>query len=238
MNKYEMISKEIRRRILEGFYSIDLPIPDEVSLSKEFSCSRMTMKRALDILVMEGLLFRKRGHGTFIVKSALQHGHVNVVDKENRGLTGLLKHKKVTSKIIEFDVHFPSEEVASHLAIDTNTPVYYIIRLRYVEDEPYVLEKTYMPTNLIRGVNEAVLHGSIYQYITETLQLTIAGSHRRIRACKPNELDQTYLGCQSDDPILEVEQVAYLNTGVAFEYSFSRHRYDRFVFTTVNISKK
>ena len=237
MTKYEQISNEMRKRIKEGTYSIDHPIPDELSLAKEFGCSRMTIKRALDILVMEGLLYRKRGHGTFIVKSGIQGNQVNVVDKENLGLTGLLKHKKITSKIIQFDVLFPSEEVAAQLSIDSSTLVYHIIRLRNVEGEPFVIEETFMPTNVIGGINEEVLHSSIYQHISQTLGLTIGGAHRKIRADKPNELDQEYLDCAPDDPILEVEQVAYLNTGIPFEYSFSRHRYDKFVFTTVNIRR-
>uniref|UniRef100_UPI0030C88A4E GntR family transcriptional regulator n=1 Tax=Enterococcus faecium TaxID=1352 RepID=UPI0030C88A4E len=78
MNKYESIYLEIRKRILEGYYVLDQKIPDEISLAREFNCSRMTMKRALDILVREGLLYRKRGHGTFIVQSAIQNGRVNV----------------------------------------------------------------------------------------------------------------------------------------------------------------
>lgn len=72
---------------------------------------------------------------------------------------------------------------------------------------------------------------------THGFGLTIAGCHRKIRASKPTELDQTYLHCAPDDPILEVEQVGFLNNGVPFEYSFSRHRYDKFVFATVNIRR-
>ncbi|KYG27769.1 GntR family transcriptional regulator [Priestia endophytica] len=237
MSKYEQISNEMRKRVQEGEYPSDQPIPDEKSLSKEFDCSRMTMKKALDILVAEGLLYRKRGHGTFIVKSAIQHNLVNVTDRENLGLTGLLQDKDIESEIIRFNVLFPTEKVAEHLSIDHNTPVYHIIRLRNVENEPFVIEETFMPTNIIGGINEEVLHSSIYNHITHTLGLTIGGSHRKIRADKPNELDQTYLGCATDDPVLEVEQVAYLNTGIPFEYSFSRHRYDKFVFTTVNIRR-
>lgn len=60
MNKYEIIANEMRNRIKNNVYPIDQPIPDEVSLAKEFNSSRMTMKRALDNLVAEGLLFRKR----------------------------------------------------------------------------------------------------------------------------------------------------------------------------------
>ncbi|OYD09181.1 GntR family transcriptional regulator [Paludifilum halophilum] len=235
MSKYEVISEEMRKRIKNGFYSMEQPIPDELSLAEEFKCSRMTMKKALDLLVSEGMLYRKRGHGTFIIKSAIQDSRVNVVSKETVGLTNLLKDKKVSSTVIRFEVQFPSEEVMTHLAIDADTPVYHIIRLRKVEDEPYVIERTYMSTQLVPGINEKVLHASIYNHITQTLGLTIGGSHRKIRACKPNELDQEYLDCQPDDPILEVELVGFLNTGNPFEYSFARHRYDKFVVTTVDV---
>jgi len=237
MNKYEAISAEMRNRIKEKKYSIDQPIPDEISLAKEFGCSRMTMKRALDILVMEGLLYRKRGHGTFIVRSAIQNSRVNVASNEAMGLTNLLKNKNITSKVINFEVQFPTEEVAAHLAIDTKSPVYYLIRVRLVDGEPYVMEKTYMPTKLIPGINDEILNGSIYEHITENLGLTIAGSHRKIRAAKPEALDQEYLECKEDDPILEIEHVGFLNNGVPFEYSFSRHRYDKFEVTTVNPRK-
>ncbi|MCD7035600.1 GntR family transcriptional regulator [Metabacillus sp. GX 13764] len=237
MVKYEWISNEIRKRIKNGDYCVEQPIPDEVSLAKEFECSRMTMKRALDILVMEGLLYRKRGHGTFIIKSAKQDARVNVVSKETIGLTELLKGKNISSKIIQFGVEFPSEETAAHLAIDAKSPVYHIIRLRVVEGEPYVMEETYMPANLIPGLTEEILYGSIYKHIIQNLGLTIGGSHQKIRASKPNELDKEHLDCKKDDPILEVEQVGFLNTGIPFEYSFARHRYDKFVFINVNIMK-
>ncbi|WFA03627.1 GntR family transcriptional regulator [Bacillus sp. HSf4] len=237
MRKYEYISNEMRRRIQEECYPVDQPIPDELSLAKEFSCSRMTMKRALDILVSEGMLYRKRGHGTFIVKSSIQDLPVSVTDRENLGLTKLLANKQIESRIIQFDVEFPSPEVADRLSIEKSVPVYHIIRLRKVEGEPYVIEETYMPSNVIRELNEDVLHSSVYRHITETLKLTIAGSHRKIRADKPTELDRKYLECAADDPVLEVEQVAFLNTGEPFEYSFARHRYDKFVFSSVHIRK-
>lgn len=118
MRKYEYISNEMRRRIREEYYSADQPIPDELSLAKEFDCSRMTMKRALDILVSEGMLYRKRGHGTFIIKSSIHDLPVSVTDRENLGLTKLLANKQIESSIIQFDVEFPSNEVAKRLSIE------------------------------------------------------------------------------------------------------------------------
>ena len=238
MNKYKHISDEIRKRIKEGHYPTSRPIPDEHSLCEEFACSRMTMKKALDILVAEGLLYRKRGHGTFIIQVPNKDSEVNVISEESLGLSNLVKDKEVSSKIIAFDVQFPSDQVAEQLNIRTDSPIYRIIRLRSINNEPYVLEKTFMPTNLIPGITEEILNSSIYNHIQNTLELKIGGAHRKIRASKSNSLDQEYLGCKSDDPILEVEQVGFLNNGIPFEYSFSRHRYDRFVFTSVSISKQ
>ncbi|MBO8163586.1 MAG: GntR family transcriptional regulator [Brevibacillus sp.] len=234
-NKYQIIANEIRERILTGYYPSDQPIPDELSLAEQFGCSRMTMKKALEVLVLEGLLYRKRGHGTFILKSALQQDRVNVLDKETKGLTETAKGKKVTSHVVQFNVEFPIETVANYLAIETTDPVYKIIRVRYVDGEPFVIEKTYMPVQRVPGINEEVLRGSIYQYIQGKLGLTIASTHKMIRADKPDELDREYLKCAFDDPVLEVEQIVFLGSGQPFEYSFSRHRYDKFVFKTVNI---
>lgn len=93
MNKYEKIANEMRKRIKSSVYDIDQPIPDEKTLAAEFGCSRMTMKRALDTLAAEGMLFRKRGHGTFIIQSAMQDEHVHVVSNEILGLSNLLKGK-------------------------------------------------------------------------------------------------------------------------------------------------
>jgi GntR family transcriptional regulator len=236
MNKYETISNEMRTRIKTNYYPKDQPIPDEYSLAQEFNCSRVTMKRALDILVMEGLLYRKRGHGTFIIQPPIEDNKVNVISEGNFGLSALAG-QEVKSQVITFEIQFPSEFVANQLRIDRDTPVYHIIRLRIVHNEPYVIEETYMPANLIPGINEQVLLSSIYTHIREKLDLKMGGAHRKIRADKSNPLDQKYLGCKADDPILEVEQVAFLITGIPFEYSFSRHHYNKFVFTTVTVNR-
>ncbi|EAF3509951.1 GntR family transcriptional regulator [Listeria monocytogenes] len=236
--KYSFIAEEIRKRIMNHAYPLNQPIPDEITLAKEFDCSRMTMKKALEVLVLEGLLYRKRGHGTFIIKSALDADRLQIHNQEVNGFTKLLNGKKVISKVIEFKVIFPTEEIAERLHIEMETPIYDILRVRLVKDEPYVLEHTYMPVGVIPGINQQILEGSIYSYIQDDLNLKIASSYKKIRADKATLLDQQYLDCASDDPVVEVEQTVYLNNGLAFEFSRSRHRYDKFVFTTVNIARR
>lgn len=235
--KYSFIAEEMRSRILDLKYPLDKPIPDEMTLAREFGCSRMTMKKALEVLVLEGFLYRKRGHGTFIIKSALDAERLTIHNQELNGFTKLLDDKGVTSNVIKFEVIFPTEKIAERLNIERETPIYDILRIRSVADEPYVLEQTYMPVTVIPGINQSVLEGSIYKYIQEELHLKLASSYKQIRADKSGELDWEYLHCSKEEPVLEVEQTVYLNNGTAFEYSLARHRYDKFVFTTVNISR-
>ncbi len=236
--KYSFIAEEIRTRIKNQEYPLDKPIPDEMTLAKEFDCSRMTMKKALEVLVLEGLLYRKRGHGTFIIKSALDAERLHIQSQEVNGFTKLVNGEKVDTVILRFEVIFPDDKIAEKLHVEKETPVYEILRVRSVASEPYVIEHTFMPVQIVPGLTKEILEGSIYSYIQDKLNHKIASSYKQIRADKSNELDHKYLKCQQDDPVMDVEQTVYLNNGVAFEYSISRHRYDKFVFTTVNISRR
>lgn len=63
-------------------------------------------------------------------------------------------------------------------------------------------------------------------YLWNTLELKFAGSYRHITAEKPDHYDKDYLACKDGDPILQVEQVVYLENGRPIEYSRTRNRYD------------
>lgn len=125
----------------------------------------------------------------------------------------------------------------THLKLKKNEPVFDIIRLRLVNDQPYVLEHTYMPQKLMPDLNEQVLLHSIYSYLKDDLDLKLSGAYRKIHADLSNDLDIRYLNCQAGDPILEVEQVAWLQDGTPFEYSFSRNRYNARSYTVLDISQ-
>jgi GntR family transcriptional regulator len=237
MPKYQFIAEEILNRITTGMYAETRLIPDELTLCKEFDCSRMTVKKALELLVARGIIFRKRGHGTFIMQQSFKKDRLNIA---NRDLSGFSKiaPRTAESKIIEFKIDFATAEIARPLNIKVNDHVYYILRARYINNEPYVLEKTYMPAAIIPGLTSDILKGSIYSYIEDELRLTITSSSKKIKADKSNELDKQYLELQPDEPVHEIEQVAYLKNGIAFEYSFSRHRYDKFEFTSFGLRNK
>ena len=235
MAKYEEIAEDIRSRILSGNYNPNEQLPLEKQMCESYGVSRITIKKAVDELVIQGLVIKRRGSGTFV--KALDEDDVQELSlaKQFEGFSEANKGKNVSSKIVNFEVIHPSEEIATKLKITCDDFVYYIIRTRYTGDEPHVIEYTYMPISLIPGIKNDVLLNSIYGYIEKKLKLKIKSAHRTIRAILPSELEQEWLKIENNFPILEVEQVGFLDNGQPFEYSKSHHRSDKIEFRTVSI---
>ena len=228
MSKYKEIADELKQRILSGKYKLGDPLPDQVNMAKEFNTSRVTIQKALQILSVGGLVYSKQGSGTYVRKNALQLTGYDTRFDEYSGYTKKFESiSTVKSQIIKFDVRFPTNDECEKLLIEKNSPIYDIIRFRLIDNEPFALEYTYMPIEVIPNITEDILYHSIYSYIKEDLKLVFGGINRRIKASKPNEYDKIYLECNETDPVLEVEQVVCLDSGIPFEYSRTRHRYDK-----------
>jgi GntR family transcriptional regulator len=235
MAKYEEIAEDIRNGILDGKYNTNEQLPLEKEMCEQYGVSRITIKKAVDELVTQGLVIKRRGAGTFV--KALNDSDVQELSlaKQFAGFTETNKDKTVSSEIIKFEVIHPTEEIATKLKITCDDFVYYVIRARYADSEPYVIDYTYMPIGLVPGIKKDILLKSIYNYIEKDIKLKIKSAHRIIRAILPSELEQEWLKINDNFPILEVEQVGFLDNGQPFEYSKSHHRSDKIEFRTVSI---
>lgn len=235
MSKYEEIAQDIRQAILSGHYSPNAQLPLEKEMCLSYGVSRITIKKAVDELVIQGLVIKRRGSGTF-VKSVNDEDVEELGSvKQFGGFSETNKGRKVSSSIIKFEVIHPTDEIATKLKISCDDFVYYIVRARYADNEPYVIEYTYMPIGLIHGIKTDILMNSIYSYIEKDLKLKIKSAHRTVRAILPNEIEQEWLKVDKNIPILEVEQIGFLDNGQSFEYSKSHHRSDKIEIKTVSI---
>ncbi|MBK1813461.1 GntR family transcriptional regulator [Clostridium sp. YIM B02505] len=233
MTKYMQIANDIRNQIVQGTLQANEQLPFEKDLCEKYDASKMTVKKALDILVSEGLIVKRRGSGTFVKSISSTDMNKLLVSNQFRGLTALYSTRKVTSELLKFEVIASNEEIKSKLNLENEEFVYSILRVRYLDNNPFVMENTYMPIGLIPGLKKQHALDSIYSYIENDLGLKVQSSHRTIRVRKSNELEQEHLQLEPNDPVAVVEQVAYFENGSAFEYSISIHRYDRFAFETV-----
>ena len=78
--KYRKIFEHLRKEIRDGRYPRGVPLPSEESLVRRYKVSRITAVRAMEELVKSGLVYRKRGAGTFATKTAaMESGRLGLI---------------------------------------------------------------------------------------------------------------------------------------------------------------
>lgn len=225
MYKYQEISQKIRQDILSGKYYPGAALPDQNQIASDFKTTRMTVRKAINELVIAGLLYSKRGAGTFVRKDFQKNlaGELSNIQKP-LGTTKNSPDQNVTSKILHFSARMPTEVEQDKLLLSPAEPVYEIERLRYIEEKLFSYEHTIMPTK-IAILSDKILHKSIYTYLKNKCGLTIGGAHRIVTAQKSTPADIKNQIASEGDPVLVIQQVGYLEDGQPFEFSDSRFPY-------------
>ena len=232
MAKYKDIANDIRQKIVNQEYTFGQKLPYEYVLCMSYHCNKETMKKALDILVKEGLIIRRRGAGTFV--KDYDPSSEDKTYYSGRGLTARYAGKKeVTSQVIEFEVIPADEHLSKKLQIDIGDFVYHIIRVRFLDKIPHLIDISYMPISIIPNLKLENLKGSIYEYIEKVLKLKIQSCHLTISAALSTPLEQEYLGLKECEPYIQEEQISYLINGAIFEYTLARHHYNNLELQTI-----
>ncbi|WP_412989106.1 GntR family transcriptional regulator [Pediococcus siamensis] len=238
MYKYQEISEKIRKKILMGNYKAGSLLPDQNQLAEDFNTTRITIRKAIQALIIEGLVYTKRGAGTFVRKDYLQNldDMGSQIDKP-LGTTATHPDKDVSSKVLLLDARLPSKVEQEGLMISPTDPVYVIERVRFVDGELFGWEHTIMPTQ-VAPITMDVLKNSIYRYLTQKCHLTISGSHRIVVAAKATQKDVEAMGVAIGEPVLIIKQVSYLEDGEPFEFSESHFPYQTGkVIADINLNK-
>ncbi|MDB6228339.1 GntR family transcriptional regulator [Lactobacillus amylovorus] len=226
MSRYQEIANDIEKDIIEKKYNRRLP--EQFDLAKKYNTSRVTIVHALKILQNKKLIKTVKGHGTFITNKSIPDIFLNSGVNEHNGFTRHINSAfHLTSHVIAFNIRKPSAGERKALNLEKNDEVYDIIRQRILNGKPAKLEYIVMPVKRIPGITLDVLHHSVYSYIQNDLGLKIGKDDRIITAEKSDAYDMKYLDCMRDDPVLCIQQKAFLEDGRPFELSESRNRYDR-----------
>jgi GntR family glv operon transcriptional regulator/GntR family mannosyl-D-glycerate transport/metabolism transcriptional repressor len=213
--QYQAIKEDIRGKIMSGFYKPDELIPTEQELSAMYHVSRVTIRKATDILVYEGLLERRAGYGTIVKPNAfatksLQHmGFHQEMEKQ---------HRKVTTKLCEFTLMPADHHIASLLQIAENDMVYYFERLRFGNDEALQYEATYMSIKKFPDLTARDLENSKYAYV-ESKGTPIDFCVHDVIPILPDKKIRDIFQLPVNTPILMVLNTTYLTDGTIMDYT-------------------
>ena len=231
MSKALKIASDIERKIHSGIYKEGDKLPTEMQLCAKYDVSRMTIRKALEKLIEHGWLYRIQGSGNYVKKDVNRKSYSG--NTKTFGLTQYLNDKKIESKMIKFEVLLADKELSKKLYCKVGDMVYYIERLRIVNDEPYVLEKSFFLEKYVRGLNERIIKLSIYSYIENELGYKIQQSTNDVRAKEATQEEAEILECSVGAALLTNESTVYLDNGQIFEYSKDIHRGDKANFVVV-----
>ncbi|MCS3431234.1 GntR family transcriptional regulator [Klebsiella sp. BIGb0407] len=213
---YKTLANRLRIRINSDNFSIGDALPSEKKLATEFSVSRMTIRKAVELLIEWGLVKRVHGSGTYIVQRDIQHGTYGL-----KGFSELMKElgRSMTSKVIEFQLMVVPPAIASLLHMRTGERIYYSRRVRFVDGKPLLLEDSYMPSRLFGNLSVLHLEGSKFSYIEDDCKINIEGHYESFTPVIADSSIANLLQVAEGCALLRLTSLSYSDTGEYIDYS-------------------
>lgn len=221
--KYLRIKDEIQAKYVQGQPG-NHSIPAERLLAREFGVSRMTVRRAVEKLEAETLVYRIQGGGTYTVEPGIVKSVKLSSFSEDIRARGMSPSSKVL-----LEEHSQADRNASwHLKISPGTEVFVLRRLRLANGEPMCLEEVTVPSQYVPDIKKLDLSGSFYEVLQRRYRLCPAWADQVVSAIVLEPKDVELLGVAPYSPALKIIRVTYDAKGRRIETSTSIYRGDKY----------
>ena len=213
--KYKEVFSAIERDILFGRYDDTRKLSTEDAYIEEYNVSRNTVRNAIDLLVKRGYCFPIQGCGVFLRHKKPAYSF----DLENiYGLTSNMAPLIVTSEVLEFKLIQANEDLASKLDVPLGSPLYYVVRMRYVDQKPYIFETNYFNKALMPGLDENTATGSIFAYLSDETCQPVSFMDLVIQAVRIDAKVAQEFCLNEGDPGLRIDGFTMIRTGEIIQY--------------------
>ena len=213
---YQIVEK-IKNLLMEKKLKPGDKIPPEEELCKIFDVSRTTIRNAINRLVLEGILVRKKGKGTFITKPKLDLTFANKFIGFGEDL--LKKGMKLENIVLEKKIIKPSQWLAKELNISVKEDVFLLSRLRKVDDVPILIVNSYIPYKLCPGIEKVDFSKELlYPTLRNKYGINISCVERTFEPVILEEYEAKLLDVKVGIPAFFVRSKSYMEDGELVEY--------------------
>jgi GntR family transcriptional regulator len=220
---YQQLQRALRQAIENRVLGPDDALPPERDLAEDFQVSRITVRKAIDGLVSEGLLVRRQGSGTF-VSARVEKNFSKLTsfseDMRARGRTPRSVWLKKTAGSVT-----PEEALA--LRSSPGTPVYRFHRIRFADDAPMSVEYATVLASCLPSLDAVA--SSLYEALEHAGNRPVRAL-QRLRAVLLTGEQAELLQAKEKDAGLLVERLGFLKDGRAVEFTQSYFRGDIYDF--------
>ena len=224
--KYDQVRGELAERIRSQMRPGDA-LPSERELMEMFGISRMTVRQALAGLEADGLVYRVHGSGTYVSETAMVSKTLRLTsfseDMRERGL-------RPGTQLLEAVLVPATADVAQRLTLSPGAEVAHLSRLRLADQTPMAIEEVYLPADLVPGLLDRDLSGSLYDVLDSAYGLRAVRARQAVRATVVDDAEAKLLEVPARSPALIVSRVTVDVRGRAVEFATTIYRGDRYAY--------
>ena len=218
---YRQLEDIFHGKITSGEWAVDSQIPTEEDMVAAYRVSRSTVRSAIAELTRQGLLYRKRGVGTFVV--GVNMNTYSIYDRNYP------KDSEHDHKTISVEAGLPDENLARRLQIDRKTPIFQLVRVRLVGSEGDLsLEKSYIKQSLCPDLLADPPKGRFHSWLENRYDIYFHDWETQMEAILIAEEDAGHIRAKAGSPALFYQRLYFDAQGVPAFFSTTLFRGDRF----------
>jgi GntR family transcriptional regulator len=217
-------------KIRDGVWKAHCALPSERKLASRYDLSRVTVRKALEVLELQGYIYRQHGRGTFVSPARLQQDLAQLAsfteEMETRGM-------EAGQEILAFEYTEPPELARKELMLPgVSEYVLHIERIRFAGEEPIGIHDAYLslPSGKKIAREELEARGSLYALLREKLNLIVTEAREVLRATVADHRQAKLLGIHEGSPLFSIRRTTWSQDRSPLEYVRLDYRGDRYVY--------
>ncbi len=225
--KYVRVRDELLERL--SSCSPGDPLPPERELAAELGVSRVTLRRAVDELVLAGRVVRRSGAGAFVASPKMVQELTATsfsADMRTRGM-------RPGARTMSSEVIFAGAPLGRRLEVSPETRVLRVERIRLANDTPMAIETLVVPCDVVPGLTGQDLDGcSFYQLLAERFGVGLGSGVQVVEPTVTDAEESRLLEVPLHSPAFLFERTSRDEGGRVFEFVRSVYRGDRYQIVT------
>lgn len=232
---YKQVAKEIEDKVKRGIYVSAQKLPSEAELAQEFNVSRLTVRKAINLLIDKKILVKHPNTGTYVMNHQKLASGASGLQGFNE--VALAKGKTPRTEVIGvFQIDYDSK-LWQELEANPDEQIININRIRYLDDLPMTVEDLYIRQKFLpNDLTEVDFEHSIFDLIEQ--KIDIAYSHQEIEAVLVDKMMSIAFEIEVGNPMFRATSTVFSVTGVPIMHDISCYRSDEYTFSNTLIRKK
>lgn len=223
VTKHERVRRHLEEVIDQGLAPHE-KLPTERELAESLEVNRQTVRRALDELERDGLVYRLQGAGTFVSASRITKAFELTSFSEDM----LARNMRPGSLSVDVGTAAAGQTAGYALNLSPQSPVVRIRRVRTADDIPICLEVCSIAADAVPGLEDGIEGDSLYDDLRTRFGITAVRADQEIHAVVLDEEQAAALQTPPFSPAFLVKRTTYDARSRPIEYAESVYRGDRY----------